>query len=229
MSTDRFVKFRINVRLVSEINCHEVCLFADDENLVDRFAIGMMGLDPDELLLEPCPLSAQNISHVAIIARCKCGHTYCGSKGVKICRELDLVIWTALDSPNNVQFLAAQYDAEIERALGDFSWESPDRTAARLLAKAVDRTVLEDRGFEFEWASGRFRKGMLTVYLTLQPGPYQVLLNLPWDGKSIEEIVDRTKLLLSTAPESWPNVEWSYPENGLDSPPISGSGWKEWV
>ncbi|MFZ1084227.1 MAG: hypothetical protein WAN35_04610 [Terracidiphilus sp.] len=148
---------------------------------------------------------------------------------VEICRELDLVTWKAIDSPINVQFLAAQYDAEIERALGDFSWESPDRTAVRLLAKAVDRSVLKDRGFEFEWASGRCRKGMPTISLTLKPGPYQVLLNLPWDGKSIEEIVDRSKLLLSAPPESWPNVEWSNTEKGLDSPPVGGSGWKEWL
>jgi len=125
MSTDRCVNFRINVRFRSEINRHEVCLFGDDENLIDRFSTVMMGLDPDELLIEPCPLNAQNVSHVAIIACCKCGYSYCDSMGVEIFRDLDLVKWTALDSPNNVQFLAAQYDAEIERAIGDFSWESP--------------------------------------------------------------------------------------------------------
>ena len=47
-----------------------------------------------------------------------------------------------MDSSQQVCFLAAQYDAEVDRALQDHSWETQERKAARLIYQAVDRGAL---------------------------------------------------------------------------------------
>ncbi len=61
-----------------------------------------------------------------------------GSAAVEIIRREDLVVWTP-DARDPYSFSAAAYDAEVERAIHDTSWETPDRTAARLCALCVSR------------------------------------------------------------------------------------------
>jgi hypothetical protein len=73
------VEFRIKVQPSPETSGHEVCLLADGENLIERFSSDMIGLDPDDLLVEPCPLRAQETPHTATIGRCTCGGIGCGS------------------------------------------------------------------------------------------------------------------------------------------------------
>jgi len=122
---------------------------------------------------------------------------------VEIRREHDQVVWTAMDSSLQVRFLAAQHDGEGERALQDRTWETSERTAARLISQGVDRAALARRGFQFSWASGRCRNGLMTVSLVLTPGPYQALLSVPWDGEGIEGVVAQFGEILSQPPEIW--------------------------
>jgi hypothetical protein len=150
------------------------------------FSSGLIGLDPDDLLTDPCPPRAENSSRPVIIGRCSCGIVGCGSVEVEIRRDQDHVMWVSMDSSQQVCFLAAQYDAEVDRALQDHSWETPERKAARLISQAVDRGALALRDLVFSWASGRCRDGMMTAALVLAPGPYQVLINVPWNGEDIE-------------------------------------------
>jgi len=226
MTLDGFPEFRISVRPSPQTNDHEVCLLADDANLIDQFATGLIGLDLIDLLTEPCVLRANQSPHVALIGRCSCGIVGCASVDVEIRKEDDSVIWTAIDSSRCVQFKAAQYDAEVERALHDHSWETPERTAGRLISQAVDRTLLTRFGFEFSWASGRCTDGMMTASLLLRPGPYQILVRVPWNGDDIDSIVSQLKTILSQPPETWPNVQWNALAQGLGPPPITGPGWK---
>ena len=226
MTANALAEFRIRVRASPETNDHEVCLLADDTNLIDQFANGLMGLDPEDLLIEPCVLRADSSPHAALIGRCSCGIVGCGSVEVSIQKDGDLIIWTAIDSSRNIQFKAAQYEAEVERALHDHSWETPERTAGRLISQAVDKASLARRGFEFSWASGRCTSGMMTVSLMLRPGTYQILVRLPWNGEDIDSIVSQFKRILSQPPETWPNVRWNPQAKGLGPPPIVGPGWK---
>jgi hypothetical protein len=217
--------FRITVRPSPETNDHEVFLFADDTNLIELFAPDLMGLDPDDLLIEPCALRAATSPHAAVIGRCRCGDIGCGSVAVNIHAEGTRVSWTAGDSARRIQFEATQYALEVERSLQDHSWETPDRTAARLISQAVDRTSLARRGFEFFWASGRSPKGMMTASLLLRPGPYQVLVRLPWDGKDVGDIVRQFETILRRSPEDWPGVECNPQAQDLGPPPFTGPGW----
>lgn len=225
MDAKECVELRIEVRASPETNDHEVRLLADGKSLVDSFSSGLIGLDPDDLLTDPSPLRAESSSRAVIIGRCSCGIVGCGSVEVEIRRDHDRVIWMAMDSSQQVCFLADQYDAEVERALRDHSWETPERTAARLISIVVDRDLLARRGFVFSWASGRCRHGMMTAALVLTPGPFQVLINVPWNGDNIESIVRQLSLILGQPPEKWPNVECNPQVEGLGPPPITGPGW----
>jgi hypothetical protein len=225
MNAQECVELRIEVRPSPETNDHEVQLLADGKSLVDRFSSGLIGLDPDDLLTDPCPLRAENSPRPVIIGRCSCGIVGCGSVEVEIRRDHDHVMWMSMDSSQQVCFLAAQYDAEVNRALQDHSWETPERKAARLIFQAVDRGALALRGFVFSWASGRCREGMMTAALVLAPGPYQVLINVPWKGENIESIVCQLRIILGQPPEMWPNVECNPQVRGLGLPPITGPGW----
>lgn len=226
MNTRECVELRIEVRPSPETNDHEVRLLGNGESLVDRLSSGLIGLDPDDLLTyTTCPLRAESESHRATIGRCSCGIIGCGSVEVEIRREHDQVVWMAMDSSLQVRFLAAQYDGEVERALQDRTWETPERTAARLISQAVDRAALAQRGFEFSWASGRCRNGLMTVSLVLTPGPYQVLISVPWDGENIEGVVAQFREILSQPPETWAKVECNPQVRGLGPPSITGPGW----
>lgn len=60
----------------------------------------------------------------------------------------------------------------------------------------------------------------MTAALILTPGPYQVLVSVPWNGKDIGMVVERVKRVLSEPPENWPNVECCPQEPGLGPPPV---------
>jgi hypothetical protein len=61
---------------------------------------------------------------------------------------------------------------------------------------------------------------MMTAALVLAPGPYQILINVPWNGEDIESIVRQLRLILGQPPEMWPNVESNPQVRGLGPPPI---------
>ena len=71
MNAQECVEFRIEVRPSPETNDHEVQLLADGKSLIDRFSSGLIGLDPDDLLTDPCPLRAENSSTVNCVNRQK--------------------------------------------------------------------------------------------------------------------------------------------------------------
>jgi hypothetical protein len=224
-----YYDFRIDVRPSPGTNDHEVRFFADGEDLIARFWDDMMGLDPDDILVTPCPLQSGPNPHRATIARCSCGVIGCGSIEVEVVQPADFVEWRwgRPDSGNHLRFLAAAYDAEVDRALRDTTWETPDRTAARLLAGKVNREILTRHGFSYSWASGRIRKGTFTVSLTLEPGPYQVLVHLPWKAESPAQISDRSAELLTRTPATWAKVEWFPQRPKLGPPPLAGPTWRQ--
>jgi len=85
MSGESNVELRIEVRPSLATNDHEVCLPGNGKNLI--VASGLMGLDPNHLLGEPCRLRAQLTSHVAIIGRCRCGEVGCSNIEVEINKQ----------------------------------------------------------------------------------------------------------------------------------------------
>jgi hypothetical protein len=221
-------QLRIDVRPSPETNDHEVRFFGDGDDIIARFWNDMMGLDPDDILVAPCPLDASSKPHKATVARCSCGVIGCGSVEVDIERSTDDVKWSWGDSesPRAVSFLATNYDEELRRALIDTSWETPDRTAARLLRNYVDRQSLASHGLTFTWGSGRVRKGAFSVALQFEPGPYQVLVHLPWTGEPPEVIARKCAELLREPPSNWLAAEWFAQKPNLGPPLLVGPSWR---
>jgi len=186
----------------------------------------MMGLDPDYILQEPSPLHSSQMPHIATIARCTCGVIGCGSIETEVSIQGNLIVWATQHYSREFRFDATQYEDELRRAIADTSWETPDRTAARLIRALVDRDALAVNRFQFSWASGRLRSGRMTVSLQLDPGPYQVLVHGSWDGRDPEEIARTLCHTLLQPPSTWPDVEY-YPQGESKITPIqAGPGWR---
>lgn len=140
IESEPYRQLRIDIRPSPETNDHEVRFFGDGDDIIARFWDDMMGLDPDDILVEPCPLDASSKPHKATVARCSCGVIGCGSIEVNIERSpVDIKwFWGEAGSPQALSFLAASYDEELRRALSDTSWETPDRGYCQMLWPGVD-------------------------------------------------------------------------------------------
>lgn len=223
----RLETLKILVRPSPGVNGHEVCLSSEKGDLIARFEDVRMGVDPDGLLVDPSPLRAGSSPSTATIGRCRCGSTDCGSLAVTITREADAVTWTTAADPFGVRFDAAQYDAEVERAISDVSWETPDRTAARLIRTSIDHEALRRHGVQFSWASGRITERAMTIVLECTAEPYQLLVDVAWQDDPPESIAQRCLEVLAGPPSCWRDVRWLPQDYDLfDAPSIAGPSWK---
>lgn len=216
---------RISVRPSPATGDHEVCLRTGSDDLISCSGDGLIGMDPDDLLIAPSPLLPSASAVETTIGRCDCGIVDCGSVAVTILRAANIVSWTTQRRWVGVSFDAEQYEAEVGRAVRDHSWETPDRTAARLIRTGIVGASLSQHGLRFCWASGRVAASTMTIALEYTPGPTQVLLHVDWPDGDPRSIADRCLQLLSEAPPTWPNVRWIPQGHDLGKPRIAGSGW----
>ena len=225
---EKYGQFRIGIRPSPETNDHDVRFFGDGDDIIARFWNDMMGLDPDDILVTPCLLDAGSKPHTATVARCNCGVIGCGSIEVNIERLVDHIKWSwdEAGSRRALSFVAMNYDQELRRALADTNWETPDRTAARILANQVDREAPASHGFTFTWSSGRIRRDMFSVALKLEPGPYQVIVHLPWSGTPPEAIAQQCVEFLCQPPATWLGAEWFPQQANLGPPSLAGPSWR---
>jgi hypothetical protein len=108
-----------------------------------------LGMDPYQVIIPTNRLMASSEPHTTPIAGCECGTYGCGATDITITRHGDRVHWDWLiEVPMNrgVTFDAADYDREISRVASDHSWETPERTAGRLILTGKDRRGGSRRG-----------------------------------------------------------------------------------
>ncbi len=211
-----------------DTNDHEVKIFLDGEDFIGRHWPDMMGMDPDELLSYRY-LSAQDVPHVVTVVRCGCGVAGCASVSVRISGQDDRVIWdnwqgvTGEPPAETLIFDREQYMGAVKDAIEDHSWETPDRTAARILTSIVDQNTLANNNLKYQWATGRLRDATLTVSL-VGPEECQILVHLDWEEQSAEEIAHEAARLLKTDPNQWPDIVW-FGESC--NPPFKGPAWSK--
>jgi hypothetical protein len=152
----------------------------------------------------------------------------CGDVQVRIDIDGDVVSWSAIHSCSAPVFFDLEpYATEVNRALTDHSWETPERTVSRLIALGVDRERLARSGLRFSWASGRAAPGLMTAALWHEPGPYQVLVRAPWiESDPPAATADGIIRLLARVPSAWADVVWSPQAKDLPVPTIAGNGWR---
>lgn len=217
---DRLLRFRLRVVESPATGDFEVVPLGDGTDLVRAIDDSCMGLDPDDMLIAPSRLLPDEPADVEI-GRCHCGVVGCGDIGVVITCGDEVTTWQAYDG-RMYRFNGPAYAAEVERAIRDTSWETPDRTAARLVRERVDRDLLFRQGLAFQWASGVARRGHFSVSMSLLAEPHrQVLLSIPWKEESVEEIAASMVAQLRTDARTWERVSIS----GMGRPRLPGYDW----
>ncbi|WP_091291224.1 hypothetical protein [Amycolatopsis xylanica] len=162
-----------------------------------------LGMDPFDVLI---PVNRLATEGTVPIARCTCGNYGCGVTDVAITREDGRVHWEWLvEKPMDriVSFAAEQYDAELARMTADHAWETPERTAGRLIKTGVDRERLRSQGVELGWVSNDHRDPeRLLIHFTL--GGRAAYLHIPWSGRRPDEVAREACATMASHPREWP-------------------------
>ncbi|WP_233625000.1 hypothetical protein [Actinoplanes sp. ATCC 53533] len=189
-----------------------------------------LGMDPYDLVIPTNRLLATPQPRTVPIARCSCGVYGCGSTDVTITGDGDLVHWDWLiEVPvaRGVSFAADRYTAEVERVVGDHSWETAERTAGRLVLTHLDRDTLLSHGLAVTWVANDYRDpSVFRVALQLDDD-YQIFVDTPWRDRSPEELADEVCKALGRGPGKW-RASWHAIKPTLPGPPpIARRSWRQ--
>jgi hypothetical protein len=158
-----------------------VTIHIDGEDVLGKLPGGFIGFDPEEILDSGALLPTDPPLRVAVY-RCSCGEAGCGCVAPVIELTGGHIRWSdfrdstgvyarPLDDPAptggsahglaNLEFGAAQYRREVERASLDRSWETNERRTARLLRKALSQIDAQftDVGYWRGWVTGKVTAG----------------------------------------------------------------------
>lgn len=216
---------RLAVAPVSDGYGFEILVYVNDEEMTSAGA--GLGMDPDDLLVPVNRLQATTAPVTVPIARCECGEYGCGSTDVTIVRDGASVHWDwSLEVPmdRGVTFAAAQYDAEVARVGADRSWETPERTAGRLVLTGVDRDRLTGRGLRIGSAANYYLDETKFV-VSLMFGTYQVFVLTPWLDRTPEELAREVCATLLRPPQEWV-ATWHDTRSTGTPPEIAGPLWQ---
>jgi hypothetical protein len=123
-----------------------------------------------------------------------------------------------------VSFDAADYDREISRVASDHSWQTPERTAGRLILTGIDHKHLLSYGLASSWVCEELRNpGWFRVALRIGKDD-QVFVDTPWLGRTPEKLAADVCATLAEPPDRW-IATWLAVEPSLrtTSPAIAGS------
>jgi hypothetical protein len=187
-----------------------------------------LGMDPQDILIPTNRLVATTQSHIVPIARClACGFYDCWGTDVTISRDGDVVHWEwSRDAPMNrgASLDAARYDSEVARVAADLSWETPVRTAGRLVLTNVDHDHLLGHGLRPAWVS-TYQSELFEVTLEINDD-YQIFVKIPWLGRSPEELASAVCAALAHPPSKW-QATWHSIKGWVTEPPkIAGPSWQ---
>lgn len=199
-------------------------------NDIDLTEWGGVGLDPDALVSPVNRLLPADQPEPVVISCCACGSFECDGTAVVVSRAGDVVHWDfegeePMDRP--AMFAADAYVAEVTRVAAERSWETPERTAARLLRDAEDDASLARYGLYATWAADDpDDAGTFLVGVGLPN--YEIAVRVPWEGRTPEQLRDAAVALLCDAPPAeWP-AQWRAVAPTRLVPPIAGPGWVPW-
>lgn len=191
-----------------------------------------LGMDPYALLIPENRLVATPDARTVPIARCDCGEYGCGGTDVTIVRAGDVVRWSwapALPVPRQSVFAADAYDAEVARVAADLSWETPERTAGRLVLANADRAALRAHGLELSWVADDHRDAGILLVCLLLDGDFQVFVGTPWLDRSPAELAAEVCATLVRPPGRW-RAEWQAVRGDRPGPPdVARRSWRPYA
>lgn len=205
----------------------QVEVYVNDDEVTSMGA--GLGMDPYDVLIPANRLLATPQPHTVPIARCRCGVYGCGSTDVTITRDGDRVHWDwLLEAPmqRGVSFAALQYDAEVARVAGDHSWETPERTAGRLVLTRLDADALRTHGLTVSWVANDHRDPALFRVALRMADDYQVFVDTPWQDRGPEKLADKVCETLARGPGKW-RASWYARKPTVTEPPtIARRSWR---
>lgn len=187
-----------------------------------------LGMDPYDVLIPADRLLADSRPHTVAIARCgACGVYDCGGTDVTITRDGNLVRWEwsrEVPADRGACFSAAQYELEVARVAADHAWETPMRTAGRLVLTSIDHDRLLAYGLSAKRAVPR-DPDLFEVWLEIEDD-YQIFVATPWRGRSPAELAREVCAILARPPHEWP-ATWHSVKGWVAMPPnIAGPSWE---
>ncbi|GAA2482175.1 hypothetical protein [Winogradskya humida] len=206
----------------------QVEVYVNDDEMTSAGA--GLGMDPRQILTPVNRLEAAPEPRTTPFARCDCGDYGCGVTDVTITRDGDAVHWDwSVELPINrrVSFAADQYDTEITRMAADNSWETPERTAARLVEIQADRAALTTHGLSFSWAANDHRDPATFRVAVMLGSDYQIFVGTPWRDHTPESLAAEVCENLAQGPGRW-RATWHPVHSGVPGPPpIARPSWRQ--
>ena len=190
-----------------------------------------LGIDPYDVLVPENTFLPRLEPHTLGVARCGCGVYGCGATDVTISTEGDGVKWTwSLAAPidHPVTFALESYLSEVNRIGRDHSWETPDRTAGRLVLSQIDRPHLRRNGLQPSWVGNDWRAPELFEVCFTFEASYQIFVRFPWNGDAPEALAARALATINDrdGPAGW-SATWHgiAPADRYRPPRIAQAGW----
>jgi hypothetical protein len=151
---------------------------------------------------------------------------------VTISTEGQVVTWTwSYAEPVNrpVEFALADYLREVRRLESDHSWETPDRTAGRLVLTQIDRQLFQRLGLQPYGVGNEWQAPELFRVMLMFEATYQIFLRFPWNGDTPEALAARVLATINdpSAPAGWPATWHSMPSATRDQPPRIAPPWMD--
>lgn len=203
----------------------QVQIFVNDIEVTERGA--GLGMDPYAVLVPVNRFVARTQPQVVPIARCGCGSYGCGMTDATITRDGDRVRWdweAELPMSRPVVFEAGAYDREVARAAEDHSWETPERTAGRLVLSSIAPDELPS-GLRFDWVGNDWHDSSRFEVCLRATTEHQIFIDFDWDDHSPESLASEVRRVLTTEPPTRWRAAW-HPILRTDAPPaIAGDGW----
>jgi hypothetical protein len=207
----------------------QVLIFVDG---VEVTAAGAgLGMDPYDVLVPENKFLPRAEPHTVGVARCGCGEYGCGATDVTITAAREAVTWSwSLEAPMDhpVSFALDRYLSEANRIASDHSWETPERTAGRLVLSRINRPNLKLKGLQPSWLGNDWRAPELFEVCLAFDASYQIFLRFPWNGDSPEALAGRVLATLNDpeAPLGW-TATWHgiAAVDRLRPPRIAQAGW----
>lgn len=186
-----------------------------------------LGMDPYAVLIPVNRFVAREEPHVVPVARCGCGVYGCGMTDATIARVGNRVRWdwdAEVPMPRPAVFEAGAYDREVRRVAEDRAWETPERTAGRLLLSTVGPEELPS-GLRFDWAGNDWRDPSRFRVCLQIPDEHQIFISFDWGDRDPQALASEVRRVLTTqAPARW-RAEWHSIRPNGGPPAIAGPGW----
>ena len=127
-----------------------------------------------------------------------------------------------------VTFALDSYLSEVNRIGRDYSWETPDRTAGRLILSQIDRPNLSRNGLQLSWVGNDWRAPELFEVCFMFESSYRIFLRFPWNGDAPQALAARALATINDreAPACWTASWHGMAHTDRYRPPrIAQAGW----